>query len=55
VIALSAAAMSKDVQKGIEAGFFSYLTKPFAIDDLLTTIERALAQRAQETDRQLAK
>ena len=43
VIALSAAAMSKDIQKGAEAGFFAYLTKPFVIDDLLTTIDQALA------------
>jgi PAS domain S-box-containing protein len=42
VIALSAAAMSKDIQKGAEAGFFAYLTKPFVIDELLNTIDRAL-------------
>ena len=42
VIALSAAAMSKDIKKGAEAGFFSYLTKPFVIDELLNTIDRAL-------------
>ena len=45
VIALSAAAMSKDIQKGAEAGFFSYLTKPFVIDDLLGTIDRALGRK----------
>jgi CheY-like chemotaxis protein len=45
VIALSAAAMSKDIQKGIQAGFFAYLTKPFVIDDLLNTIDQALAAR----------
>lgn len=44
VIALSAAAMSKDIKKGAEAGFFSYLTKPFVIDDLLGTIDRALSR-----------
>ncbi|MCD6075596.1 MAG: putative Histidine kinase with sensor domain and response regulator receiver domain [Rhodospirillales bacterium] len=43
VIALSAAAMSKDIQKGAEAGFFAYLTKPFVIDELLNTIDQALA------------
>ena len=42
VIALSAAAMSKDIQKGVEAGFFAYLTKPFVIDELLNTIDKAL-------------
>lgn len=42
VIALSAAAMSKDIQKGLEAGFFAYLTKPFVIDELLNTIDHAL-------------
>ncbi len=43
VIALSAAAMAKDIQKGLAAGFFSYLTKPFVIDDLLGTVDRALS------------
>jgi len=42
VIALSAAAMTNDVAKGIEAGFFSYLTKPFNIDEVMTTIDAAL-------------
>ena len=55
VIALSAAAMSKDVQKGLDAGFFSYLTKPFIIDELLSTIDRALAERQTADSPALAK
>lgn len=42
VVALSAAAMPKDIQKGLAAGFFAYLTKPFVIDELLGTIDKAL-------------
>jgi CheY-like chemotaxis protein len=42
VIALSAAAMKQDFARGQEAGFYSYMTKPFNIDDLLQTISQAL-------------
>jgi PAS domain S-box-containing protein len=55
VVALSAAAMPKDIQRGVEAGFFSYLTKPFVIDELLSTIDRALADRAKPPVGELAK
>jgi CheY-like chemotaxis protein/anti-sigma regulatory factor (Ser/Thr protein kinase) len=55
VVALSAAAMPKDIQKGMEAGFFSYLTKPFIIDELLSTIDRALAEQDSKRVDELAK
>jgi len=42
VIALSAAAMPHDIQKGKEAGFFNYLTKPFDIEEVLENINKAL-------------
>ncbi len=42
VIALSAAAMPHDVQKGKEAGFYNYLTKPFDIEEVLENINQAL-------------
>jgi len=45
VIALTAAAMPKDVRRGLEAGFYAYLTKPFDVTELLATIDRALASR----------
>ena len=42
VIALSAAAMPHDLQKGKEAGFFNYMTKPFDIEEVLKNINKAL-------------
>lgn len=42
VIALSANAMPRDVEKGLEAGFFRYLTKPIKVAELLNTLDLAL-------------
>ena len=42
VIALSANAMPGEVEKGLLAGFHTYLTKPIKIDEVLTAIEDAL-------------
>ena len=42
VIALSSNAFERDVAKGIEAGFFRYLTKPYRLDDLLHALDCAL-------------
>jgi CheY-like chemotaxis protein len=44
VIAVSANAMPLDVVKGLSAGFFRYLTKPFQIDRFLEVLDLALAQ-----------
>ncbi len=44
VIALSANAMPHDIEKGVEAGFFRYLTKPIKIHEFLAAIDEALAQ-----------
>ncbi|MBL8705919.1 MAG: PAS-domain containing protein [Rhodospirillales bacterium] len=44
VIALSAAAMASDVQRGIDAGFFRYLTKPIDIRGFLAVLDEALAE-----------
>ena len=43
VIALSAAAMERDVRRGVEAGFYRYLTKPIQVDELLATLEQLLS------------
>ncbi|MEC5217000.1 CheY-like chemotaxis protein [Actimicrobium sp. GrIS 1.19] len=43
VIALSSNAFAGDIDKGLRAGFFRYLTKPFNIDALMRTIDLALA------------
>jgi len=43
VIALSANANPRDIEKGMEAGFFRYLTKPIKVDELMDTLDLALA------------
>jgi PAS domain S-box-containing protein len=43
VIALSANAMPRDIEKGLQAGFFRYLTKPIKIDEFMDTLDLALA------------
>ncbi len=42
VIALSANAIPRDIEKGLAAGFFQYLTKPIKVLELLATIDLAL-------------
>jgi signal transduction histidine kinase/CheY-like chemotaxis protein len=42
VIALSANAMPRDIKKGLDGGFFRYLTKPIKVRALLETLEEAL-------------
>ena len=43
VVALSANAMSHDIEKGLELGFSEYLTKPVDVDKLITTFNRFLS------------
>ena len=42
VIALSAHAMRGDIEKGLQAGFFRYLTKPIKVREFTVTLEVAL-------------
>jgi PAS domain S-box-containing protein len=42
VIALSANAIPRDIEKGLEAGFFRYLTKPIKVDEFMKTLDIAL-------------
>ena len=42
VIALSAAASARDKERGLEAGFHRYLTKPVKLDELLEALESVL-------------
>jgi len=44
VIAISANAMPRDVNNGMAAGFFRYLTKPIRVDELMQAITQALEQ-----------
>ncbi len=43
VLALTANAMPRDIEKGIEAGFYRYLTKPINIDEFNDAIDNTLA------------
>jgi signal transduction histidine kinase/ActR/RegA family two-component response regulator len=43
VMALSANAMPRDIQKGLEAGFFRYLTKPIRLEEFMQALDSALA------------
>jgi CheY-like chemotaxis protein len=42
VVALSANALPADIKKGLEAGFFRYLTKPVKITEFMETLNAAL-------------
>jgi len=42
VIALSANAMPRDIEKGLEAGFFRYVTKPIKVNEFMDTLDVAL-------------
>jgi PAS domain S-box-containing protein len=42
VVALSANAMPRDIEKGLEAGFFRYLTKPIKVNEFMHTLDAAL-------------
>ncbi|MES2228162.1 MAG: PAS domain S-box protein [Pseudomonadota bacterium] len=42
VIALSANAMPHDIERGLEAGFFRYLTKPIKFNEFMDTLDVAL-------------
>jgi PAS domain S-box-containing protein len=42
VVALSANAIPRDIEKGLEAGFFRYLTKPIKVNEFMATLDVAL-------------
>ncbi len=42
VMALSANAMPRDIERGLAAGFFRYITKPIKVDAFLATLDVAL-------------
>ncbi len=42
VVALSANAMPRDIEKGLDAGFFKYLTKPLKINEFMDTLDDVL-------------
>lgn len=42
VVALSANAMSRDIEVGRQLGFFRYLTKPIVVEEFMSTLDLAL-------------
>jgi signal transduction histidine kinase/ActR/RegA family two-component response regulator len=42
ILALSANAGARDIEKGLEAGFFNYLTKPIRVDQFMNALDAAL-------------
>ncbi len=54
VLAISASAMPYDIKKGLEAGFFRYITKPIDVNGLMDALNMALefAQNERSEDSQ---
>ena len=42
IVALSANAVPRDIQRGLEAGFFNYLTKPIKVNEFMDALDVAL-------------
>jgi CheY-like chemotaxis protein len=51
VVALSANAMQSDIKKGLEAGFFAYVTKPLKINEFINVLDKALAFSVKEANK----
>jgi len=50
IIALSANAGPRDIARGIDAGFFRYLTKPIKVTEFFQTLDLAFDSRRVESD-----
>jgi signal transduction histidine kinase/ActR/RegA family two-component response regulator len=51
VVALSANAIPRDIERGLEAGFFRYLTKPIKVKEFMDTLDVALKFAEMESAR----
>jgi PAS domain S-box-containing protein len=51
VVALSANAIPRDIERGLEAGFFRYLTKPIKVAEFMDTLDVALEFAEKDTSR----
>jgi PAS domain S-box-containing protein len=49
VVALTAAAMIRDTERAVGAGFYRYLTKPVKVNELMDVLEELLAGNVAET------
>jgi CheY-like chemotaxis protein len=50
IIALSANAVPRDVERALAAGFFGYLTKPIKVDEFMRTLNIALERSSRVPD-----
>jgi CheY-like chemotaxis protein len=50
VLAISANAMPHDIEKGLEAGFFRYLTKPIRVNEFMEALDMALESAETRVD-----
>ena len=42
--------MLRDIEKGLEAGFFRYLTKPIKVNEFMNALDDALKHAKTELD-----
>jgi CheY-like chemotaxis protein len=57
VVALSANAMRRDIEKGMQAGFYRYLTKPIKVVEFMVTLDEVMTlarDRQAQADPQAA-
>jgi CheY-like chemotaxis protein len=50
VLAISANAMPHDIKKGLDAGFFRYITKPIDVNELMAALDMALEYAENGSD-----
>ncbi|MDE2004405.1 MAG: response regulator, partial [Betaproteobacteria bacterium] len=55
IMALSANAVPRDIARGLEAGFFDYLTKPIKVGEFMAAVDAAMAFSAAASDRAAAR
>ena len=51
VVALTANAMPRDIKKGMQAGFFLYITKPIKVDEFMEALNMALEFAGKTSDK----
>jgi len=51
IVALSASALPRDIEMGLEAGFFRYLTKPIKVNEFLETLNEVIVFAEGEAGR----
>jgi CheY-like chemotaxis protein len=50
VIAVSANAMPRDIERGLKAGFFRYITKPIKVNQFMEALDTALEFAGQRKE-----